>query len=421
MVDRTSFFSSDVICPRRATLAEVALIALTFFCLPVFEAPKNVFSILFLLVWTFEAARKFSLGEPSPFGLPITGLAAVLWVSPLFSEFGAVITPINSAPRWTLLALFSLAAARLNYTKTQVMILWGALILGGVFAVAESLHAWSLNAKPYPEFRSVGHVNHSSMYTLITLAASCGALIAPHKSAKFIGLLGILSTLAFLPPSKSIVGAVAISSVLIFWAALVTWGRHGWRSFLCLAMCVSVLVSVTLLTPAAEGFREEFFQRISGDNLFSGRDRILNSALAVWGKHPIIGTGWFSFGMVTSSENVQAALMEQGRDYSPHIYWHFPHGHNLWVTMLIERGLFGVVVVSFLLAIYFRTFIPIASATKNFEPVDRCVAVSATLVATGFTVAGLGNTTMMNEHGHAGMALIAVSYGYLRGQRYFCP
>ena len=85
--------------------------------------------------------------------------------------------------------------------------------------------------------------------------------------------------------------------------------------------------------------------------------------------------------------------------------------------MLIERGLIGVTLVSILLFLYFRTFLPIAFSRDGLEPMDRGAAVGAFLVAVGFTVAGLGNTTMMNEHGQAGMAFVAVVYGYLRGRR----
>ena len=69
-----------------------------------------------------------------------------------------------------------------------------------------------------------------------------------------------------------------------------------------------------------------------------------------------------------------------------------------------------------LLLLYFWTFLPLALSRDLLDTTDRGAAVAALLVAVGFAVAGLGNTTMMNEHGHAGMALISVCYGYLRGR-----
>lgn len=401
---------------RSATRLEVLLIVAVLFCLPLFEAPKNVFSLVFLIAWGWYATRLRSLGSASVFDLPIAGLAAILWIAPLFSDFGDTITPFSSAPRWTLLAVFVLATSRLDYTRQQFMFVLAALMAGGVAAVLESFWAWSLNGKPYPEFRSVGHVNHSSMYSLIPLAAGIGVLALREGWLSALGIVAIVSTLAFVPPSESLVGGVAATSILMVGAAV--WAMYRW-SFrgLTITVCAAVIVVTgTLATPPASGFRNHLMARVTGDDLFSDRDKILNSALAVWDRHMLLGTGWFSFGVATSQERVRDALAENGMEYDPTEYSHHPHGHNLWTTMLIERGLLGVALVTALLLLYFRTFLPLALTRKQIEPSDRGVAVAALLVAVGFTLAGLGNTTMMNEHGHAGMVLIAVCYGYLRGR-----
>ncbi|MBF9055268.1 hypothetical protein HKCCA1065_01430 [Rhodobacterales bacterium HKCCA1065] len=407
---------SRVFGARAATTLEIALIALVLFCLPLFEAPKNVFSALFLIAWVVVAIRGRSLGRGSPFDVPIAGLAAILWVAPLFSQFGDTITPVNSAPRWTLLALFVLAASRLDCSRGQLITMLAALMAGGVAAVAESFWAWSLNGKHYPEFRSVGHVNHSSMYSLIPLATGIGALYLREWWLKAFGMAAIVSALAFLPPSKSLVGGVAIAAILV--AGLGVWAVRRWSlTGLVLAVCAAVVVVAgALATPPAAGLRGELVARVTGDDIFSHRDKILNSALAVWDRHPLTGTGWFSFGLATSEEEVRAAVAADGLEYDPTQYAHLPHGHNLWTTMLIERGLLGVGLVTALLLFYFWTFMSLALSRDQLDPSERGAAVAALLVAVGFAVAGLGNTTMMNEHGHAGMALIAVCYGYLRGR-----
>lgn len=205
---------------RSATALEVSLIALVLFCLPLFEAPKNVFSALFLIAWVVNAIRGRGLGRASPFDLSIAGLAAILWVAPVFSDFGDAITPLNSAPRWTLLALFVLAASRLDYSRGHVIATMAALMAGGVAAVAESFWGWSFSAYVYPEFRSVGHVNHSSMYSLIPLAVGIGALHLRERWIQALGVGAVVATLAFLPPSKSLVGA---------WRSRQSW----WRAWAC--------------------------------------------------------------------------------------------------------------------------------------------------------------------------------------------
>lgn len=401
---------------RSANTIEFALITVVFVCLPLFEAPKNVFSVLFLMVWGVCAIRNGAIGGASPFNLPIVGLTAILWIAPIFSVFGETITPLNSAPRWTLIALFVLAASSLDYTRAQVTAILVALIVGGVAAVAESLWVWSFNGKHYPEFRSVGHVNHSSMYSLIPFAASFGALYIREHLVKVLGMAGIISTLAFLPPSKSIVGGVAITTILM--VAMGVWAFRRWslRGLMLSMLSAVIVTAAALATPPAIGLRAELELRVLGDDILSQRDKIFNSALVVWDRHPLIGTGWFSFEKATSEQEVRGVLAEDGIAYDHTAYAHLPHGHNLWTTMLIERGLLGVVLVTVLLLLYFWTFLPLALAQKQIGSSERGLAVAALLIAVGFTVAGLGNTTMMNEHGQAGMAFIAVCYGYLRSR-----
>ena len=405
-----SFFS------RKPTTLEVTFLAVVLACLPLFEAPKNVFSVFFLFAWVVYAFLSRRLGRNSPFDMPILGLAAILWISPIFSEFGDTITALNSAPRWTLLAVFVLAASRLDYSRRQFVILLAAFMVGAVAAIIESFAVWSVNGKQYPEFRSVGHVNHSSMYTLILLAAGIGAVQMRERWLKVLGFVAVISSVAFVPFSLSLVGGVAVSSLLTF--GVVSWAvrRQSLRTIV-FSICALVTVFAgTLATPVFDGFRSEMVSRIQGDDIFSSRDKIFNSALLVWDRHPLLGTGWFSFGTATSEEAVVRSLAEGGREYDPNLYAHHNHGHNLWTTMLVERGLLGVGLVSLLLVRYCLIFLPFIFSHKKIDLSDIGAAVTASLISISFVVAGLGNTTMINEHGQAGMTLIAICYGYLRGR-----
>jgi len=404
----------QVVYSRQASLFEAAFISLTFVCLPTFEAPKNVFSILFLLTWLVQALRSRSLGKYCGLNWPIWGLAALLWVAPFFSEYGETITSMNSAPRWTLLALFAVLAARLNYTRPQLMMIWLALLLGGGGAVLESFWVWHGNGKEYPEFRSVGHVNHSAMYVLVVLGSGLAAIITRQKMLLLMGGVTTALMLSYLPPAKSGVALIATIAVLVSYVALLIKPRFGWKP-LVFGILVMFVASVSAAALFGGGLWEEFLYRLSSSNPTNGRLQYLQIALEVFDRHPLFGTGWFSFAEATSADVLREEISMSGNvvDFG---YAGHPHGHNLWTTMLVERGLLGVVLITTLLVLYFGTFLPIALSREQLDPVDRGAAVGALLVAVGFMVAGLGNTTMMNEHGHAGMAFIAVAYGYLRGR-----
>ena len=405
-----SFLASS----RDASKFEVLCISVVFLSLPLFEALKNTFSILFLLAWVVQAARLKAFGGKSQFNLLIFGLMLILWISPLFSAYSETITPLNSAPRWSLLAFFVICAAKLDYSAGQLKFLWGVLLIGGVLSVGESFWAWSLNDHLYPELRSVGAVNHSGMFTLVVLAVAIGAIFSRSRPLIVLGVLGILATFTFLIPSRSLISGLATACIIAVSIIIATKQNHSWRIFIISTLGVTAGIVCLFSLPVSEGFRLELIDRISGDDIFSGRDRLINSALAVWDQHPIIGTGWFSFLTATSEEAVRSALEADGKNYNASDYLHHPHGHNLWVTMQIERGLLGVVLVTALVWSYGKFFAHIAWGNFDDRQLDRAVALACLLIVVGFVVAGLGNTTMMNEHGHAGMAFIAVACGYFR-------
>lgn len=397
---------------REATGVEIFFLAASFFVLPLFEAPKNVANVLFLLSFVFQSLRMRNFGQKNPFEWPIIGLTAVLLIGPATSELDDLVPP---TARWYLLSLFVLAAGRLDYTSRDMKILVAALLLGGVCAVIESLYAWSLNDRTYPEFRSVGHVNHSGMYSLIPLAVGIATFTARELWLKTLGACAVAATLTYLLPSRSLVTGISTVAIIMVAAVMASYAARRPRSLTFIVLGVFVLGVGMMTLPVAQNFRAEVFDRVTGDDLWSGRDKIFNSAIEVYDRNPLFGTGFQSFKLATSEEIVRTEVESDGRDYDAikARYLFFEHGHNLWTTMLIERGILGVVLTAWLLVAYFRAFVP--NAIRYFaKSAHQMAAAAGVLIATGFLVAGLGNTTMTNEHGQAGMAMIAVLWGYLR-------
>ena len=403
---------------RFASRLEVLLIGLVMFTLPIFEAPKNIFTILLILVWILISLSKKSLGVSTRFDLPLFGLTLVLWLGPPFSTYGYSVVSEYAAARWSLLALFVLLVGRLNYTREHLYFIWFMLLLGGVVAVCESFWIWSINNREYPELRSVGHTNHSAMYILVILAAGISATLTSKRMLVLLGALSVSVSLLYLPASRSIVSTgtafVVISVAMLYFCREqigVKWISLG-------GVILAAGISLTFLLPFGHEFWDEIIRRFSGEDIFSGRDRILNAALAVWRQNPIFGTGWFSFGPVTSEESIRLVLQRADIQYDASTFIHTSHGHNLWTTILVERGLMGLILITVILFMYIKFYFYNSFMNTELGSFDRIVSLAALLVAVGFAVGGLGNTTMMNEHGHAGMAFIAMTYGYLRGRAY---
>ena len=120
--------------------------------------------------------------------------------------------------------------------------------------------------------------------------------------------------------------------------------------------------------------------------------------------------------MASDEAVVREELATDGRDYDAEA-WRFlhnlNHGHNLWTTLLVERGIVGVLAVTAYLALGLFTFARLYRDLAD-DPDRQAAATLGLLVIIYLVVAGLGNTTMIVEHGQAAMLLVAIAWGASR-------
>lgn len=410
---KTSLTAPQTRPARAATTAEVVILALLLFCLPLFEAPKHIFSALLILVFVIRGVMRRDFGRAPPFEWAIWVLLAVSFLGPLTSEYRGQVEVLDSAKHWLLIGLSAIVAARLGYGAGQWRVLVAAAILGGIAAVGESFWMWSLNGKTYPEFRSVGHVNHSALYMLAVLAAGFAALRDTSRWMQLLGVLGIVASFTYFVPSRSIVSLGAGLVVSALGLALLLRQRFSRVAILGAVGAVAVAFAGLMSIPQAAPFREEVTARFDGTNLLSHRDSILFMALEVYDRNPWFGTGVRSFNVATDPEIVRAELEAEGRDFDAEagrFYFSPGHGHNLWTTLLIERGIVGVLAVTAYLALGLWAFARLHGQTAE-DPARQAAARLGLLTMLYLAVAGLGNTTMIVEHGMAAMLLVAIGWG----------
>ena len=408
---------------------ELSLLALILFCLPLFEAPKNLFGLLLVIVF-LAFGWKRSFGRGNAFEWPIIGLIFVLWLAGLTSEYqGATgwyhgeLNLFENAVRWSFLGIVVLVTGRYSFTAQQVRLLWNVAGCTAVLAIADALHGWYVLGREYPEIRSVGHVNPSGLYVLVAIASGLSLFYLKTLWARALGAAVLVAAIGFILPSRSIVTLVAAATLLVFAGfVFVKQSDQVMRA----AIGVTVLVVICaggLMSPVGAPFRSELQHRITGDEIFSYRDKILYTALEVWDRNPIFGSGFNSFDAATDPAVIRAELEAEGRDYDAEAdsFLKTIHGHNLWTNALIERGLVGLTLFTVLLALYAWNFWRAERRIDDPNATDRMVILTSQLVVIGFIVGGLGNTTMQNEHGQAGMMLLAIAAGYLRGRMRHSP
>ena len=206
------------------TRVAFSLFLLFVFFLPLYEAPKNIFSSLFVLLGAWSAItnrHKHRCSKQHHWFLWVFGLFAL---SAVFAGFDApasdYISRFDSALNWALIP--ACGAVFIYYRPTEHQLRWflRIVLLGSVIAI---LHGFYTRAGPYPELNSVGHVNQSSLYLVFVLLV-VGQLFFKRKHDFDTTLCAVTMILCFtyLIPARSLVAAgcsafAILGLLIIYW------------------------------------------------------------------------------------------------------------------------------------------------------------------------------------------------------------
>jgi O-antigen ligase len=357
---------------RRAELG--ALLALCFF-LPLYEAPKGIAWLAYVVIWIANRAAARDFGGRwdgwdtliaawlvSGFVVaPFAGLHGSEWRAPLdIVRYGAVLWMVKRT-RFEEREVRAVLATLL--ASTLIGLTWGyARIWAG------SATALSLN--------SVGHVNHSAIYVAIMLGVCLAWFFTDQRAIVAAAASPFLLVSVVVSESRGALGAALL--VLVFLAAA-WWRRSRVPAVIALGVvAVGLAVAYFGVTEILE--KQEALSK--SHNALNNRREVWRFALIAWQQYPWFGVGMENFGLVVDS--TKRAL--------------YPHGHSLYLNTLAERGVVGAlplfaILVGWVLTLWRR--FP-AAAAPALDWVLWGGAATALLVS---ATAGVANTTLHHEHG----------------------
>jgi O-antigen ligase len=389
------------------------LLGLVFF-LPMFEAPKNICWLAYVLTWLYNRARAREWGGrwnawDSLFAVWIaSGYLVAAFAGIHHDEWSAA----NDIFRYGSVVWLT---ARSRYGERTLLVILGTAIASTLLTLAWA--CWELVAKTkiYLELNSVGYYNHSAIYLAIvfgialSLALAYGSRVSMTGRILLHSIALVLAVSVFLTGSR---GGVATAVLLALTYVSVFAARTG-RSVIKALVCV--IAGTALLLAAVPSTLKRTEAQAEAGVALSYRDQIWSIGLIEWRQFPLFGVGMGNFGR-RSWEDLQAWNKGHSwaiRPSAEPLALNAPHGHSLYINTLAERGLFGLAVLALVLFAWGK-FLLVSVPAAASSAIEWAVFGSAFSGWFVSVTAGLVNTTLHHEHGILATLLLGLWLGLHR-------
>ena len=368
-----------------------ALLALCFF-LPLYEAPKSIFWVLYVVIWVVNRVRARDWG--GRWDAWDTLIAA--WIASAFAV--APFAGIPGGDEWRgavdVLRYGSVLwlAKRSRFDQQEIRWILGALVVSALAGTGMGLWAWaSIPDMRSLQLNSVGHVNHTAIYLAIMLGLSVSWGLASGRVPAILVTVCLLGAL-FLTLSRA---ALLVSLGMLFVLVVAHWrSSRAARAFTLALVVAAGAVAAFGITEVLRK-HEEFTEK---HDILAQRPTVWRQGLEAWQRYPIAGIGIDNYGRINRGL-LKTWRAERGLEFDPSLYGHnYGHGHSLYINTLAERGVIGSLPLAALLfswawALWRRRPMP---ASEPQESLLWGGAASAFIVTAGV---GLANTTLHHEHG----------------------
>lgn len=391
------------------------LLSLEFYCLcvlafslPLFESLKNLSCLIYLILFTFRVLKyKETLSSP------IKGRYILIFIlGNIIASIGAAyndyeVLKLHDVIRYSLIGWLILNTPLTNKQLYTVCLVLAAATL---IASTEAYFLVETGKERFFELKSVGHINHSSIYILLILGATLPALIYMKNTIQWWGCLFFnVSVLYFFLQTNSratFIGLFLIITILILYTC------YFYRKYTpyILLFCLFLFTLVALNPP---NVIKKF---INNQKYYSGkvtpREKAWNTSYYAWKKEILFGVGLGNYQSITEEKFNEWYPKEEASSPDRQLLTYLPHAHNRYMNTLAESGAVGlislIILLSAILYNLIRAIPLIRSSNKNLF----FWLIGLNTLST-VSVVGLFNTTLHHEHGLLTMILIGVCFNFL--------
>jgi hypothetical protein len=243
------------------------------------------------------------------------------------------------------------------------------------------------------EFNSVGHVNHTAIYLLLTYVLSLSLLVFNFKNiGNLLRTILIVTTiiLAYVvidTHSRAASGLLAVVTLMAM--AYSIYYYRNWHSLIISVLLLSFASVMLVYNPPS--ILNKF---INGSDLVgdSPRQKIRNFAYYVFKIDPVLGTGIGNFPNF-NHDDIKDLVIEDIGSYDEGRFMPFKHPHNIYYAYLTGGGIL-------LLSVFMWFWLQIVNIIYrvNKHSNEKWLVFSSVSLVIAVLSIGWVNTTLTHEH-----------------------
>jgi hypothetical protein len=391
---------------------ELTFLSLFLAFLPSLEAPKNIFLGSYLIIALYRQSQ-----------LPSSKLNIWDWVflSLIASSFLSALFPfIATGSEWKgfrgmlLWIAFGWTLYRSEYNEKEKKYLF-------IFAILMTLPPllWGLKqllflfTKDSLQLHSVGHVNHSAIYICMMAGASISLLLSQfHKTQKkyiFVNILLCIFLISSVVISQSR-GAFGILFLLAF--ALFLSSKHSIKiKTIFLIVLSTSLITIIFIKPVS--VIEKQITNQNNHDILAQRDKVWRASFEVARLNPIFGIGGGNWKQIKIDQLKSSVESRGERFVAEDFALQYHHPHNIYLSNLVDRGIFGFITF---LSFMFIWLITLIKSYKKFNQDSKAMLFIMGSFSAWTTIFGIGfvNTTFHHENALLALFFLSLHLNYLR-------
>ena len=399
--------------------------------LPAFEALKNIFAILFVVSWVVVAKKNHYWGGR----WRIIDSIFLLWIlADIFVSINAIIThqlPGENLRDIIRFVLIAWVLSRTNFSKERLT----QLALVAVVAVIVTLiYSYYAGRGELEELYSVGHINHTAIYLVITYAISLALLLFNFSNlSSYQKITLVVTTLVLFfttidTESRAAFGLLIIINLLYFLYYLISVRKS---SLVVVVFGVIACIGILFTQSQTANFKEIHNMTIAFTDTLpisyneqehtldtNTRNKIREFSYYAFKTSPLLGVGFKNFGQITMDDIKDEVLKDKGV-LDSELYLPSSHAHNVYYNYLVSGGL---LTFSIFMWFWFYIFWVIGKHVvlnnvriyRNKFPENEWIVLSAISVVLVDLVIGWVNTTLHHEHAILSMFVLGLLIAQFR-------